>query len=83
MIHAYPDCSGTISFSLSPRACHFDAHVHFRRSDMFKYTVFCAPEAKKALDILLARSADRTALRLTHKEILGRLGKKIFVTMIS
>ena len=50
---------------------------------MFKYTVFCAPEAKKALDILLARSADRTALRLTHKEILGRLGKKIFVTMIS
>lgn len=44
MVHAHPDCSGTMS--LSPWACHFEACMHFRRSEMFKYMVLSAPEAK-------------------------------------
>lgn len=39
---------------------------------------FSAPEAKKPLDILLAGSAERTALRHTPMEILGRLVKNFF-----
>lgn len=75
MIYVYPDCSGIISFPPSSLACHFEAHMHFRSLEMFKYMVFSAPEGKKSLDILLARSVERTTLRHTNKEILGRFGK--------
>lgn len=46
MFHAYPDCSGTVSFSPSSLACHCEAHMNFRL--VFKYMVFSAPEAKKS-----------------------------------
>lgn len=82
MVRECPDCSGTISFSPSPLACHFEAHMHFRGSEMLRYMALSAPEAKKSLNILMAGNVERTALSCTHKKILGKFGKKKFLTML-
>lgn len=82
MVHECLDCSGTISFSPSPLACHFEAHMHFKISEMLKYMALSAPGAKKSLDILMAGNVERTALSHTHKKILDRFGKKKILTML-
>lgn len=84
VIHEYAYCSGTISFS-SPLVCCFEAHMHFRRLEIFKHMVCSAPETKKLRDILMAGKVQRAALRHRCKEILGKIlvKKKKKLTMIS